>query len=82
MGLVSVTEAAQNAGISKSRVRQLLAAHLILGQKYGGVWVLDDESLRRYLALPQTGGRPRRAAPTDRSAAKSRNQPRNTGEGA
>ena len=58
--------------MSPSRVRQLLAAHLILGQKYGGIWVLDDESLRRYLAQPQTRGRPRRAAPTDRSQAKRR----------
>ena len=72
MALVSVSEAAKSVGISQSRVRQLLAAHLILGQKYGGIWVLDDESLRRYLALPQAGGRPRRAAPTDRSGAKGR----------
>ena len=70
MALVSVTVAAENAGISRSRVRQLLAAHLILGQKYGGIWLLDDESLRRYLVLPQRGGRPRRNAPTDRSTAK------------
>ena len=82
MVLVSVTEAAEGAGISGARVRQLLAAHLILGQKYGGIWVLDDESLRRYLAQPQTRGRPRRNAPTDRSTAKRRQAPRNTGEGA
>ena len=72
MALVSVSEAAKSAGITPGRVRQLLAAHLILGQKYGGIWVLDDESLRRYLAQPQTRGRPRRAAPTDRSQAKRR----------
>ena len=72
MALVSVTEAAKSAGISDARVRQLLAAHQILGQKYGGIWVLDDESLRQYLAKPQTRGRPRRNAPTDRSAAKRR----------
>ncbi len=75
MSLVSVSVAAKNAGISQRRVRQLLAAHLVLGKKYGGVWVLDDESLRRYLAQPQTRGRPRRNAPTDRSQAKRRKQP-------
>ena len=77
MVLVSVTEAAESVGISGARVRQLLAAHLVLGQKYGGIWLLDDESLRRYLVLPQRGGRPRRNAPTDRSVAKRRQAPRN-----
>ncbi len=77
MALVSVREAAENTGISQRRVRQLLAAHLVLGQKYGGIWVLDDESLRRYLAQPQTRGRPRRNAPTDRSTAK-RRKPQST----
>lgn len=75
MVLISVTKAAERFGISRSHIRQLLAAHLVLGQKYGGIWVLDDESLRRYLAQPQTRGRPRRNAPTDRSVAKRRRMP-------
>ena len=82
MVLLSVAEAAEHTGVSGAWLRRLLKDHEILGTKIGNYWAVDEESLRRYLAQPQTRGRPRRNAPTDRSTAKRRQAPRNTGEGA
>ena len=55
MVLLSVTSAAAELGVSPRRVRQMLSNGTLAGQRVGGVWVLDEHSVR-------VAGRTRRPA--------------------
>ena len=43
--LVSVTRAAEETGYTTAHVRQLLRKKLITGEKQGGIWLVELESL-------------------------------------
>ncbi len=58
MDLVGVPEAAKQLNVVEQRVRQMLAAGVLLGQKLGGVWVVDPVDLRRLVNERRPGGRP------------------------
>jgi len=61
MALISVTEAASRAGLSRVHIRRLLIAGLVKGQQIGRAWAVDEKSLDRYTANPPKPGRkPRR----------------------
>jgi len=49
-GLMTVTEAAARWGLSKTCIRRLLADGRVGGRKLGPLWVVDEGSLRLYLA--------------------------------
>ncbi len=45
----TATELAQAAGVNASRIRQLLIAGLIRGEKFAGVWRISDREAQRWL---------------------------------
>lgn len=49
----TVTELAQEAGVSTSAVRQLLRAGSLKGQKQGAVWLVPDDEAKRWLNKKQ-----------------------------
>ena len=56
MTLLSVADASARHGLAVSRLRQLVAEGIIKGQKYGKTWVLDERSLKTYLAKDRRPG--------------------------
>ncbi len=46
----TTAELAQAAGVDASRIRQLLAAGRIRGEKFAGVWRISDREAQRHLA--------------------------------
>ena len=48
--MISTQEAADRLGISGQRVRQLLEAGKIDGQRIGAVWVVDEDSVKDRIA--------------------------------
>lgn len=57
---VSVTQAAQQLGCTTGRVRQLLIAGIIEGQKLTPrSWAVKTSSLDKVAKIPHTTGRPR-----------------------
>jgi hypothetical protein len=46
--LVTIAEAVEQTGYSKSHIRLLLRQNLIKGRKAGGVWLADLDDLKRY----------------------------------
>jgi excisionase family DNA binding protein len=48
--LYSTSELADAAGVSRERVRQLVASGEIHGYKVGKTWVIPEEEARRWLA--------------------------------
>jgi excisionase family DNA binding protein len=56
-GFMSVPEASERLGVDDSRVRALLAAGQLDGEKLGGRWVVSEESVRARLRLPHARGR-------------------------
>lgn len=59
MSLVTVREAAERLGVNASRVRAMIAAGQLVGQRVGSQWTLDLDSLERRERLHQTGARQR-----------------------
>lgn len=47
--LFSTSELAEAAGVSRERVRQLVAAGEIEGYKVGQTWVIPEDEARRWL---------------------------------
>ena len=67
--VVTVTQAARILGLTTGRVRQLLLAGELTGNKTSGngPWLLEraavEEYARRHPQIPGTAGRPRKAHP-------------------
>ncbi len=60
MEYMTTAEAAKLLGISVQRIRQLAAAGTITGQRMGGQWLLDRDSVHALACKPvRKGGRPR-----------------------
>jgi hypothetical protein len=57
---VSVAEAAEIAGVSPERIRQLVAAGQMAGEKKAGVWLVLRADATRFVRMPNMG-RPKRA---------------------
>jgi excisionase family DNA binding protein len=53
MADITVTEASAKCGLSPQHLRYLVKKGLITGRKSGGTWLLDEASLKRYLARPR-----------------------------
>lgn len=56
MADITVTEASAKCGLSPQHLRYLLKKGLVTGRKSGGTWLLDEASLKRYLAHPRKPG--------------------------
>lgn len=56
MALLSISEAVDRYRISIPHLRTLVASGTIRGVKFGKTWVVDDESLRDYLAVEHKRG--------------------------
>lgn len=56
--ILSVTEASRLSGLTPQHLRRLVKEGKIDGRLAGGVWLLDESSLKRYLAKPRRSGRP------------------------
>jgi hypothetical protein len=57
---VSVAEAAAMAGVSPERIRQLVAAGKLAGEKKAGVWLVLRADAAKFVRIPNMG-RPKRA---------------------
>jgi hypothetical protein len=57
---VSVAEAAAIAGVSAERIRQLVAAGQMAGEKKAGVWLVLRSAAQGFVRIPNMG-RPKRA---------------------
>lgn len=55
---LSVDEAADRLGVSRVRVRQLLASGDLLGRRLGRAWLVDGDSVRRLEGHRRDPGRP------------------------
>ena len=62
MALYSVSEAAVEAGLSGKSIRQAIAHGQIRAVKVEGMWLVESDSLRDYMATPRKPGRPRKDA--------------------
>lgn len=58
--LLSLREASERCGLSTSRLRRLAAQGTLRAQKAGAYWVVDEESLRAFMATERKPGRPMR----------------------
>jgi excisionase family DNA binding protein len=56
--VMTVAEAAARLGVDTSRVRQLVRAGEIVGERVGGVWLLDGADVARRSGVPPVRGRP------------------------
>ena len=61
MALILVREASERYGISGRRIRALLLESAIAGSKVATAWLVDEDSLKRYLESDRR--RPRRQHP-------------------
>lgn len=59
---VTVTEAAERLGISRTRVHQLIKDGALIAEKAGNMWLIDDTSLEKRIADKPKAGRPKPAA--------------------
>ena len=60
MALLSIAEAAEVAGLSRSRIQKAIAANQLRAVRFEKSWVIDSESLREWMAKPRPPGRPRK----------------------
>ena len=58
MTAVSVVDAARRLGVDESRVRQMLRAGDLPGERIGATWVVDSEAIARRASRPPPAGRP------------------------
>ena len=56
-GFLTTAEAGAVLGIKASRVRQLLIAGALPGQKLGNDWAIDEKAVRRFAKTPRPRGR-------------------------
>lgn len=54
----SVAEAAERLGVQPRRVRALLAAEEVVGERIAGIWVVERASVDQWNARGRAGGRP------------------------
>lgn len=54
----SVSQAAEDLGVNDSRVRQLLRAGDLRGQKLGSQWVIHVDEIERFKRLDRPAGNP------------------------
>ena len=57
--MIGVSDAALRLGVSRQRVRALLASGQLEGQKLGRAWVVDEVSLARWSGEEHKAGRPK-----------------------
>jgi excisionase family DNA binding protein len=57
-GWLSVSEAADRLGVHPTRVLPLLASGRLRGNRHGGRWEIDPESVVRFASTPRPSGRP------------------------
>lgn len=57
-GLLSVSDAANRLGVHPSRVRSLVASGVLVGEKLGGIWLIDPASLEGRRREDASAGRP------------------------
>ena len=61
MALLSVQEAATQAGLSRERIRFLLNEGRLMGTKLDrSTWLVNSQSLEDYMASPRKPGRPKK----------------------
>ena len=53
---ITTTEAARLSGYTLRRVRQLVTAGTVKGQRFGNVWQVSRQSLEKYAAHAATQG--------------------------
>ena len=58
MGLMGVSDAATELGVSRRRVRQMLASGTIVGQRVGNAWIIERSALRSSRRRRSAVGRP------------------------
>ena len=58
VGLLGVTEVAAELGVSRRRVRQMLASGVITGQRVGNTWVINPKALDALRRRRLGSGRP------------------------
>lgn len=58
--MLSVSDAAAKLGVSRQRVRALLASGQLEGEKFGRAWVVDETSLARWMGESHHPGRPKK----------------------
>jgi len=59
--VLTASEAATKYGLTSQHIRHLAKEKLIHGRSANGVWLIDENSLRRYLAAkPKPGRKPRK----------------------
>jgi hypothetical protein len=73
---ISVREAAGKYGLTQSQLTKLARAAKIRARKFGRDWILDEASLRMYMAQPRkTGPKPRTQLPPNRHTAGNNSHP-------
>lgn len=60
--IMDTNEAAKALGVSPRRVKALLAAGLLDGRRFSGVWIVTRESVERRKEENPKAGRPRKVA--------------------
>jgi excisionase family DNA binding protein len=53
---ISTVAAAEKYSLTPSYVARLARTHVIRARKFGRDWIIDEEALRAYLALPRRTG--------------------------
>lgn len=56
-GLLTAPEAAARLGVTRARVRQLVATGELQAQRVGDIWLVDEGSVERRIALQPKAGR-------------------------
>ncbi len=54
--VMTVTEASAASGFTRAHINYLINRDLLEAVKVGAVWLVYEDSLRRYLALPRKPG--------------------------
>ncbi|MFN2304518.1 MAG: helix-turn-helix domain-containing protein [Anaerolineales bacterium] len=60
---ITTKEAAEIGGYREERIRELLRAGRIAGQKFGPIWQVDEQSLRSYMKEMELRGERRGRKP-------------------
>lgn len=60
MGVVSTQQAAEQYGLHVETIRRWIRTGTLRAQRIGRVYVVDERDLRRVMADPPKGGRPRK----------------------
>lgn len=58
MKWMTVQEVAERLGITDGRVRQLLLKNRLHGEKFGQLWVVNEDEVERFASLDRPPGNP------------------------